>query len=207
MDLRLMIKEMIQQGMSDEEIVANLKELGIQDVEKAIADALAEDEKGAPKARAQAPQQKIETPIEEAGEGPEEPEVEGLESSKSLFEEPAEKEEAEDKEEPVKQLFEETPKPAPHERRKAEAAVEDIPKLEITKIEAGEEKTTDIAAMLNKAGIESVVQPVAQTRLADIGGVERKLDDLLAAIKALQSIDKQILEANREMLFKLKVQK
>lgn len=218
MDLRLMIKEMIKQGMTDEEIVANLKAIGVEDVDKAIADALAAEEKGKPtipkKQETVQPQQ----PAPEEAKGEEELEIEGLEGSKSLFEEekpPADAEEALKEAKPLFEKGEETgeepekeeAKPLFEEAPKTEAAVEEIPRLEITKISGGEEKTTDIASMLKKAGVESVMQPMPQTSALDLDKLERKLDDLLAATKALQEINKQILEANREMLFKLKTMK
>lgn len=226
MDLRLMIKEMIRQGMSDDDIVANLKAIGVEDVEKAIADALAAEEKVKPdaakKVEAGEPA-KAQTPVgtvDEKRAEEEELEIAGLGGSKSLFEDekpPKDAEEALKEAEPLfgkgegrawpKAEMEEV-KPLfgvqePSKEGKEEAD-EEIPKLEITKIEGGEEKTTDIASMLNKAGVESAMRPMPQTSLADVDQLERKIDDLLAAVKALQDINRQILEANREMLFRLK---
>ncbi|MFH1200382.1 MAG: hypothetical protein V1708_04910 [Candidatus Micrarchaeota archaeon] len=270
MDLRVMIKEMIKQGSSDAEIVANLKELGIENVEEAIAGALAAEEKEAPKPKPQTQLQKKaaqpQTEIETATEIPqasqtesqasEEEQIEGLSSSKSLFEEdappkdvdealggekplfesaakpqgkgiapkddaqkivsqPAGKAQAQDTEEPhgedeVKPLFGELRKDTAQEKGKpaqAKPVEDEIPKLEITSIYGGEEKSTDIASMLNKAGIETPMRAMPQSSIADADAIERKLDDLEAAIKALTEVNRQILEANRETLFRLKTQK
>jgi len=48
MDLKLVIREMVKKGVSESEIIGNLKELGVQDAEKVFADALKDYKPPAP---------------------------------------------------------------------------------------------------------------------------------------------------------------
>lgn len=100
------------------------------------------------------------------------------------------------------------PEPSTAEKQRAQQAVEGIPKLEITSIRDGEEKVSDIEEMLGKKQAPpQIMKSMPQMSLAHLDEVERKLDDLISVTKAVYEIDKKILEANRELILKLKTQK
>lgn len=175
MDLKQMIRDMIQSGMSNEEIVENLKELGIENVNDVLDETLRDEAEKAKKKVAHIVK-KEPGPDDEIGD--------------------AEPEEG-------KPLFEEPPAMQPHEKEAAKKATEEIPELEITSVSGNQEKQTNIEEMLGKAEMKRM----PHTALSNVEDVENKLDEAIALLKSVQDINQKILEANRDVLLRLKMQK
>jgi hypothetical protein len=180
------IKKMQSEGMTREQIIDSLTELGFPN-----AEALYEKNVGTAGQRATA-----------APKPPAAPKPGGLleaaerEEEKPLFEQPApKKEEAEEKEE----------KQEKGEAQETEEA-EGPPELKITQIsEEGLEKTVSIEDMLSKEGATATTAAGAGgAPLASDSSLRAKLEETNALLKALADVNKKILETDREVLMRLK---
>ena len=209
MNVKLIIKEMLQNGQSKEEILANLQELGIQNPEQMIQEAVRGAEIEKPSTTKQVPQggngeksladirrkinsEKGATPSENAENEITEEGEKILGKGKSLF----------DNEMP-REIFEK------HEMKgtnpAVENAVEEIPRLELTHVTEDGEKIENIEEMLGKGNAtEEIMKSIPKTSFSNTDDVESKLDDLMALVKALQEINRKILETNRDILLHLK---
>ncbi len=91
---------------------------------------------------------------------------------------------------------------------KAGKATESEGELRITKIDGENEKTVaiDIKNMLESvSGGESdeLMKTVSKTDIGNADEMEDKLDQIIALLKALQDVNKKILESNRDILVKM----
>lgn len=175
MQVKEIIKQMLKDGMTEEEVKQNLRELGIPNI-----DELYEQSVNDLKEVRITGIKKPSPPAQEKDE--ERKELEGL--GGGLF----------GKE-----------KPEGEKEKMTEEATEaegDIKPLEITSIsDLGEEKSLSMQEMIDKP---ELVTSISKTSVHDIDAVERKLDDTIALLKALQDINKKILETNREVLTRIK---
>ncbi len=98
------------------------------------------------------------------------------------------------------------------EDKKPEVRVEqpkdDIPAIEITSFSGGEEKTVDLSQMLGKDDkgqkeADAMFQTPSQAS-ANLSEMQKKVEDLVFRIKALEEVNKQILSTLKEVLYKLK---
>ncbi|MFH1442883.1 MAG: hypothetical protein ABIG96_02515 [Candidatus Micrarchaeota archaeon] len=181
MDAKAIVREMMKNGQSKQDIIANLQELGISDAEKYYEDALAEEGKG----------------VISPGLGDE--------KGSSIFGQDDPEREAKDiLENETKPLFGEAkPQKAP---ASAKEAVEDVPELEITSIGDEGETVENVGGMKREARPE-VMRQMPKTSLQSTDELERKLDEMISLLKAVYDIDKRILEANRDMLLRIKSDK
>lgn len=208
MDVKLIIKDMVRNGMTKDEIVANISELGIQDPERIYEESL------------QAMHEvKVQQPVREVSLAESRPAAEEPPAGKPLFGAPVQAKQATpssapttpstDKTDGRAVLDEETNALFDHkpqsDEQAAREAVEDIPKLEITSVAGSDEKTVDIETMLGKQkeDRQELMKGMPSSSLANIDDVERKLDEAIALLKALQEINKKILEANRDIASRL----
>jgi len=95
--------------------------------------------------------------------------------------------------------------PAAEKPPAEEKSVEEAPPFEITSVAGEEEKMLEVGkkpgpAMPAEAA--ELMTPLPKTVSADVAA---KLDETIALLKALQDINKKILETNREMLMRLKM--
>ncbi len=223
MDAKAIVREMRKNNQSKEEIISNLQELGIGDAEKFYEDAIAEEGLGVLSENSE----DLEAPIMETlgGEGNKETEKEET-SEKAIglgkFGEegreedqgkgPDEEKEALDildsETKPLftggKSLF--SGKPTEREKQHVDKAIEDIPKLEVTSVSDEGEKVREIGGRERMEPPE-IMKSMPSTSIQDLDGVERKLDELISLTKAVYDLDKKILEANRDVLLRLKEQK
>ncbi|MGC8850932.1 MAG: hypothetical protein ACP5O3_01730 [Candidatus Micrarchaeia archaeon] len=97
-----------------------------------------------------------------------------------------------------------TPKEAPE-------PVEEAPKFEFTTLSGEEEKTIEVGkgkpVQSAAAAGEQLVSRITSTTTGDIEAVERKLEEITAMLKALQEVNRKILETNRELLLRTKMAK
>jgi hypothetical protein len=184
MDAKAIVREMLANGHSKEDIISNLQELGISDAEKYYEDALRSEGKGV------------------------------ISEGVSTKDHEAEKEAKDILESHTKPLFGEksnsifTPNPTDDEKKRADKAVEDIPELEVTSISAEGEKIEDIGEMLGKKPSQKdLMKRMPTTSFQNLDEVERKLDDMISMLKAVYEIDQKILEANRDLLMRVKMGK
>ena len=135
-DVKVIVKQMKDAGMSDADILSNLQELGIENAESELA-----------------------------------------------------------------KILKEVPQPA----RLVKPAANEEGKIRITKIDGDSEQTVDIRNILEGGGTEEVelMKKVADTNVGNADELEDKLDQIIALLKALQDINKKILETNRDLLVKL----
>jgi hypothetical protein len=179
MDAKEIAREMIKSGHSKEEILSNLKELGINAPEKFYEDAMLEEGKGVISKELGDKKSDDEEEAEDLFGG----------ENKPLFGDSKQTQQ----------------KPTREEKRRADKAVEDIPQLEITNISDEGEKIKDIGEMLGKDDSgEHPMKSMPKTSFADIDELERKLNELISITKAVYEIDRKILEANRDLITKLK---
>lgn len=98
-----------------------------------------------------------------------------------------------------------------------EAATESLKGVNLaaktSKQEAAAEKTTSMSELsLGGEMQQPVIEKEVASKMAELekvaaempGSSEEKLDDAIALLKALQEVNKKILETNREMLLRLK---
>ncbi len=130
-DVKVIVKQMKSAGMTEQEILANLQELGIENPEEKVATVLKE-----------------------------------LESEKPSGEENS---------------------------------------LRITKIEGEKERTVDIGGIIESGEKTQgeLMKKVAASDISNADDIEDKLDQVIALLKALQEVNKKILETNRDVLVKL----
>ena len=77
--------------------------------------------------------------------------------------------------------------------------------IQITKIDSEGENTVDIGKIIN-GGEEKqteLMKTVSRTNINDADVLEDKLDQIIALLKALQELNKKVLETNRDLLVKL----
>lgn len=207
-DVRQIIKKMREDGLSAEEAKASLAELGFTNADKLVNEVYGLTTGGKPSAP-QAP-----TPSEKKGEETEKREEAGEEEGEEKGKEEGAGEgvrEGEGKElfgGGGKELFGvEEKEEAEVEEKPVEAETEEkieIPELKITRVEGGEEKEVSIEEMLKNAaeGAGAGAEP-ALTK-TEAASLKAKLDETISLLKALQEINKKILEAEREVLMRLK---
>ncbi|MFH0971363.1 MAG: hypothetical protein V1835_02240 [Candidatus Micrarchaeota archaeon] len=182
MDAKAIVREMIGNGQSKAEIITNLQELGISEPEQYYEDAMRGEGKGVLSSGLGEKNNEAEREAKDILESETKP-LFGGGSGNSMF----------------------TPKPTDEEKKRADRAVEDIPELEVTSISADGEKVKNIGEMLGKnSDREVIMRKMPNTSFRNIDEVERKLDELNAMLKAVYEIDMKILEANRDMLLRLK---
>jgi len=98
--------------------------------------------------------------------------------------------------------------PVQAEEPKAESVVqpvEEMPKFEMTSISGEEEKAMAIGKTATRnaqAEADGLMTAMPKTTSGELTG---KMDETIALLKALQDINKKILETNKEMLMRLKM--
>ncbi|MFH1751220.1 MAG: hypothetical protein ABH863_06070 [Candidatus Micrarchaeota archaeon] len=198
MDAAEIVREMRRNGQGKDEIVSNLRDLGISEPEKYYERVISEEGKGILGTDEKPPEGISEPEIESimgegrgsGGNGDSDREAKDILDTEthSLFESSKDRHDAKENEEMT-----------------AEKAVEDIPKLEITSVRDGKEETREIGGR-KKIGDErpEIMKSMPKTSLQNLDEVERKLDDLISITRAVYDIDRKILDANRDLLLKLK---
>jgi len=94
---------------------------------------------------------------------------------------------------------------AKEEEKLAKEAPEEAPFV-MTSISGEEEKSVEVgkkAASSMPAEAAELMTAMPKTMSSDVGA---KMDETIALLKALQDVNKKILETNREMLMRLKMQ-
>ena len=179
MDVKIIVKQMRDSGMRDEDIIANLTDLGVANPQTYLQDT--------PTAVVQTPPaQQQEAPSFETIGGGRKPitkETQEESAPTSLFESPTAK-----------------PKPVIQEQEEA------TPNFQFTKIDGDEEKTVDLEKMLGKEDSNQGAQVMRTVAKSNINSdeIESKLDETVALLKSLQEINKKILDTNRDILMRLK---
>ncbi len=191
------IKKMRADGMTREQIIDSLNELGFPNAE-ALYDknAGAGGAGGVPKPQAPAPKP---FGLAEAAEKEEKEETEEKEA-----EETEETQEAgEGKEKP---LFQPAKKKENEEETREAQTTEEPPELKITQVgDDGLEKTVSIEDMLTKAeGAGAANSSKAGYVAASDSTLRAKLEETNALLRALADVNKKILETDREVLMRLK---
>ncbi|MEK6954091.1 MAG: hypothetical protein AABX01_03730 [Candidatus Micrarchaeota archaeon] len=231
MDAEEIVREMRRSNQGKDEIVANLRELGIAEPEKYYERVIASEGKGVlidSQKIDDISEPEVESMLgeaekddakygEEEGYGKESPT-----SGNSLFGSSPRNANSDDShaeskdilKSETKSLFENkgrgiySPEPTSGDRKRADDAMEGIPKLEITSIKDGNEKVSDIEEMMGKRKEPlQIMKSMPQTSLQNLDAVERKLDELISLTKAVYEIDRKILEANRDLILRFKTQK
>jgi len=201
-DVRQIIKKMREDGLPPEEAKASLRELGFTNADTLVNEIyglpstpkkLTPTEKTEKQGEKQSEEKVEEGGTEEGGReegGGEEGEGKALfegGEGRGLFEGEGEKAEEKGK--------------AEVEEKPLEPEKFEIPELKITRVEGGEEKEVSIEEMLKSAAGEGVEPVLTKTEAASL---KAKLDETISLLKALQEINKKILEAEREVLMRLK---
>ncbi|MFH1779760.1 MAG: hypothetical protein ABH803_01285 [Candidatus Micrarchaeota archaeon] len=215
MDLKVVVKQMLEKGTSPEAVRANLVELGVQDPDKIIQEVIASQKPVEKKVESVVPQgkpgltdlDKLEArksegilPVEE----PPKPVEKVEKKSASLFRTPVVERKPEKKieEKSEKKVIEEKPvlkKQEPIiEKPIVEKEVELSP-ITVTKISANGEKEVSLGDLINKK--KDLMQSVSNV---DYDELEEKLDETIALLKALKELNKDILETERKVLLRLK---
>ena len=178
MDVKSIIREMLKKGMSEEQIKESLVDLGIENADHLVQEATEQFK-----------------------------EVSLSESVPRSYEE-SEKSTMEEK--PPVGLFgslaeekEEAPKPMTRPSSLLDSKNE-IKPLAITSITDEGEKEVTVGGLDAPATGEKIVTPLSSTSLGDLDSVESKLDETIALLKALQDINKKILDTERSVLLRLK---
>ncbi len=193
MDLKLVIKQMLDKGLSREEIIGNLKELGVSDAEKLFDEAVPPQ----PVSKPQAPVQREEVPSL-AGRG--------------LFKEiPEEQPPARQR---IPEVAEEKmgkPLPARVAERKGdgEISISDLVEKKGKSIfgEREPEKEREEESLFEKPLVEEEKEMpvITSSRGGRIpASAEEKIDEVIALLKALQVINQKILETDRRLLLREK---
>ncbi|MFH0835668.1 MAG: hypothetical protein V1834_00725 [Candidatus Micrarchaeota archaeon] len=191
-EIKQVIKNMLDKGMSREEVIDNLRELGFENAEQIF-------DKNAP---VQAkPVLKESRPVGLFGGSKEESSGEDESEGTDLFGGVDEEEK-----EKAPELPQEEEELLPDE--------EEAPKLDedagplMTSIDVdGSEKQVDIRKRqtVKTAADEgaALMTQMPETRLSDTDSVEAKLDETIALLKALQEINKRIVDSERKILLRL----
>ncbi|MBI5225385.1 hypothetical protein HY989_05955 [Candidatus Micrarchaeota archaeon] len=189
MDAKAIVREMLNAGHTKSEIVSNLQELGIFDAEKYYEDALRETGKGS-----------VSSDLNVGSIS--------SDKGKSLFDKDSDTdEEAKDiLDQHTTSIFQDS---RPKKAVTTESAMEDIPQLEITSINDEGEKVKNIGEMLgkNSSAKNQLVRNMPTSSLQHLDEVESKLDEMISLLKAVYEIDRKILDANRDVLLRLKTDK
>lgn len=186
MDLKLVIQQMIRQGASEGDIIENLRELGVQDPEKVFAEAINRSPPAQQPARGGL--KDVDFSKEQDAE------------AQGLFDLPPERPVAQKKaaapaeEGKSSSLFGPPVREAREEAEKPDARMTSVG-------EGGAEKELSVADLMEKkAEAAPIMRKVAATSADE---VEEKLDETIALLKALQEINKRILETDRQVLLRL----
>ncbi len=180
MDVKVIVKQMRDSGMSNDEIIANLNDLGVANPQQYLTDGPTQE--STPTAAVQSTQ---DAPSFETIGGGRKPitKTQQEETPANLFENPAAK-----------------PKPVQTNQD------EPTPNFQFTKIDGDEEKTVDLEKMLGKEDPSEGAQVMRTVAKSNINSdeIESKLDETVALLKSLQEINKKILDTNRDILMRLK---
>lgn len=185
MDVKLIIRDLLAKGMSVEEVRRNLEDLGVENVDDLLAQAAAQVPL-APQT-SQKPQAVFQ-PAAQAGQKPQ-----------PLFRQPPQPVRPEP-EEVVMPQVEEIPKQTPKP-----VSTPGIQGIQITNITSEGEKEITVGAAQQEEKPEKLFTPVSKTSLASTDELEEKLDEIISLLKALQEINKKVLDTDREVLLRLKV--
>jgi hypothetical protein len=176
------IKKMRADGLSREQIIASLEELGFPN-----AEALYDKNAGTPAPASSTPKPAPKpSGLAEAAERERKEEGSGEEKEESLFgaEELKEKETENDE--------------------KESRGDREPPELKITQVgDDGLEKTVSIEEMLSKSSTASASGGIAAAAAGD-ASLRGKLEETNALLRALAEVNKKILETDREVLMRLK---
>ncbi len=196
MDLNKIIRDMIGKGMSEQQVKDNLRELGVEDADGVFAKATERmHEMASPPVRREptAPVGKKPDSMKEfsfSDEGGREHDL--FSESPAGAEEPKEREPAQ-------------PLPA---KRLEPVEDADKPGFSFTSVSDEGEREVRVGEKANaEPAVEKadeLMRSVAETSLGDLDAVERKLDDTLALLKALKDVNEKILQAQRDVLLRLK---
>ncbi|MEM4255053.1 MAG: hypothetical protein QXR53_01855 [Candidatus Norongarragalinales archaeon] len=186
MDLKIVIRQLLDKGLTREQVITNLKELGVGDAEKLFDEAIATQKPPAtqvspaatPKPQGglfkEISEEKTQKPVAAAAASPQKRKGE-LEISvsdlvetqgKSLFKEKEEKKELEE------------------------------PQVEIVREEKEEEPEEEKE--------EKIEIPAAGAKASQPETLEEKIDEALALLKALENINQKILDTDRKLLLRSK---
>ena len=140
-DVKVIVKQMKDAGMTENEILSNLQELGIENPEEQMSAALKEIQ--------------------------------------------------------------------PAKKAKSTTSGSDSP-IQITRVDGEREQTVDIGRIIENGttndegnGENGLMKRVASTNISNTDDMEDKLDQIIALLKALQDVNKKILETNRDLLLKM----
>lgn len=179
MDVKVIVKQMRDSGMSNDEIIANLNDLGVANPQQYLNDA---------------PTQEPTTPTTTST--PDAPSFETIGGGRKPITKTQQ-------EETPANLFE---SPAAKTKPTQTNQDEPSPNFQFTKIDGDEEKTVDLEKMLGKEDASEGAQVMRTVAKSNINSdeIESKLDETVALLKSLQEINKKILDTNRDILMRLK---
>ena len=183
MDLKIVIRQLLEKGLSREQVISNLQELGVSDAEKLFDEAVAQQKPAmppAPKPQAQETQtpqsrglfKQMEEPVEKV-HAPSAEKDDGQVSMSEVVETEG------------KSLF----KPSQKQEQREEA---ERPEVEIIRQDEGQEKEKPRA-----------IKPWEKETDANLT-LEEKVDEALALLKALEAINEKILDTDRKILLRSK---
>ncbi len=188
MDLKIVIRQLLEKGLSREQVISNLKELGVSDAEKLFEEAIAPQQKTTPLAKTQAPEEKQQGLFKQM-EREAQPEKTG--KSAPAQAKPFSKRKGE-LEINISDLVENQGKSL---FREEEVEASEEPRAEIAMEEKAERKEED----------ESIeVKPKTEKSGRPPESLEEKIDEALALLKALESINEKILDTDRKLLLRTK---
>lgn len=181
MDVKVIVKQMRDSGMSNDEIIANLNDLGVANPQQYLNDTPAQE------------------PITSTTTStPDAPSFETIGGGRK----PITKTNTQQEENPANLFENPAAKPKPAQTNQDEPT----PNFQFTKIDGDEEKTVDLEKMLGKEDPSEGAQVMRTVAKSNINSdeIESKLDETVALLKSLQEINKKILDTNRDILMRLK---
>lgn len=192
MDLKIVIKQMLDKGLTREQVVSNLKELGVADADRLFDEATGGSKTQAPPKQepaAEEPKQQPQTRglfKDVSASEEEKPEPDAQPQRKPIMKEDGEISLSELMETDGKGLFSRSESKPKAEEKTAEEHEEEP-------AEEKEERKTEPAKRVSLS-----------TQLPADASLDDKIDEAIALLKALEAINEKILETDRKVLLRLK---
>ncbi len=75
--------------------------------------------------------------------------------------------------------------------------------LKITRVKGDSEREVEVENSLENSEEPDIMKKVAASNISNVDEMEDKLDQIISLLKSMQTLNKQILETNRDVLMKL----
>ncbi len=204
MDLKIVIKQMLDKGLTREQVVSNLKELGVADADRLFDEATAGSKAQATPKQEPAPEEPKQQPqarglFKDVSSSEEEKPGEEKQEPEQAQRKPVMKDDGEIS---LSELMETDGKGLFSKREKARQPEAESEEKKASAEEREEEEEPQEEKQETKS--EPAKRVLLTAQLPADASLDDKIDEAIALLKALEAINEKILDTDRKVLLRLK---